>query len=177
MKDIILREIKQHISSWDKTDIYVVSLFVYDEDDDPRKPTVTLGYNTLTQMNSQQEYSWDERDAKWNYAFWLQNNEWDFGYGKTRKYIKDWMKENHLDQVKGKDIYDEQLQQITKSFVQVLIEVVQELHRSGFMIEQFGKEIPVLIHELEYYDEIARQNTEANPSVALDDFVQFCKGM
>ena len=56
----------------------------------------------------------------------------------------------------------------------VLVEVVQELHSSGFIQEQFGKEIPVIIHELEYYDEIAQQNQRANPPETIEEFLEFC---
>jgi hypothetical protein len=31
-------------------DVYVVSLFVYDEEDDHRRPTVTVGFNTEAQV-------------------------------------------------------------------------------------------------------------------------------
>jgi hypothetical protein len=34
------------IPAEERADIYVVSFFVYDEEDDPRKPTVTVGFNT-----------------------------------------------------------------------------------------------------------------------------------
>ena len=47
MKDILLKEIKKYIESWDKSDIYAISLFVNDEEDNPCQPTVTLGYNTM----------------------------------------------------------------------------------------------------------------------------------
>ena len=63
---------------------------------------------------------------------------------------------------------------ITEAFLEVLIEVVKELHESGFIKEQFGKEIPVLIHELEYYEEIAEQNLKANPAETVEEFVKFC---
>ena len=63
---------------------------------------------------------------------------------------------------------------ITEAFIEVLIEVVKELHESGFIKEQFGKEIPVLIHELEYYEEIAEQNLKANPTELVEEFAKYC---
>jgi hypothetical protein len=65
-------------------DVYVVSFLVYDEDDDPRRPTLTIGYNTKTrvqQVLAAQPGSelppagatTDQAEAHWNYAFWLQN--------------------------------------------------------------------------------------------------------
>ena len=65
-------------------------------------------------------------------------------------------------------------EEITKSFVKVLVQVVKELHSTGFILEQFGKEIPILIHELEYYGEIAKQNIEANTKELVEEFVKFC---
>jgi hypothetical protein len=37
----------------------------------------------------------------------------------------------------------------------------------------FGRAIPVLIHELEYCDEIAEQNVRANPDGLADDFARW----
>ena len=75
---------------------------------------------------------------------------------------------------KNSYIDDEELERITKAFVNVLVEVVKELHDSGFVIKEFGKSIPILIHELEYYDTIAQQNLKANPAEIIDEFVNFC---
>ena len=48
MFDYLRGLIKENILKWDVLDIYVISLFVYDEDDDPNFPTVVLGYNTVS---------------------------------------------------------------------------------------------------------------------------------
>jgi len=64
---------------------------------------------------------------------------------------------------------------ITADFVDVLIDVVKELYQSGFTLEKFGKKIPVIIHELEYYDKIADQNIKANSLEVIGmDFIAFC---
>jgi hypothetical protein len=39
----------------------------------------------------------------------------------------------------------------------------------------FGRPIPVLVHELEYYDAIAMQNLAANPPGVADDFIRWCR--
>lgn len=64
---------------------------------------------------------------------------------------------------------------ITQKFVDLLVSIVQELHSSGFIRNKFKKDIPILIHELEYYDTIAEQNLRANPADTVADFVRFCK--
>ena len=38
------------IPASDRPGVYVVSLLVYDTDDDPRRPTITVGYNTEAQV-------------------------------------------------------------------------------------------------------------------------------
>jgi len=53
---------------------------------------------------------------------------------------------------------------------------VQRLHANDIR-RIFGRTLPVLIHELEYYEEIAAQNLRANPSGAVPDgFVRWCRG-
>ena len=53
MKEQLKEAIMQTIASWDEADIYVVSLYVYDDNDDPCRPTVTVGYNTESYLNEQ----------------------------------------------------------------------------------------------------------------------------
>lgn len=59
---------------------------------------------------------------------------------------------------------------VTGRFVAMLVEIVRDVHASGLVEEIFGRPIPVLIHELEYYDEIVEQNRRANPPGLTDDF-------
>ena len=83
--------IVDNINAWTDTDIYVISLFVYDNNDNPCKPTVTLGYNTESQVRSTTEFASDEEEAKWNYAFWLQNEFFVFGEDETAETVKNWI--------------------------------------------------------------------------------------
>ncbi len=60
--------------------IYVVSFFVYDEEDDPRRPTITVGFNTESDVTRADPEAADpvraassKSEARWNYAFWRQN--------------------------------------------------------------------------------------------------------
>lgn len=182
MKQILLEQIKNKIATWDKSDIYAVSLFVYDRDDNPCEPVVVLGYNTMEQFQAEIPNADGEQEAKWNYAFWLQNEEMSFGTGETQSYVKQWIKDlgytyfTYEEMFEAEEEPEESLYEgITEAFIQVLIEVVKELHESHFIKEQFGREIPVLIHELEYYEEIAMQNLKANPSEVAEEFVAFCR--
>lgn len=65
----IYEDLKPVIEGWEDDDIYAISFFVYDLDDDPDMPTVTIGYNTLSHWEASIEKASDEAEAKWNYAF------------------------------------------------------------------------------------------------------------
>jgi hypothetical protein len=170
-----------------RPDIYVLSLFVYDEDDDPRRPTVRVGFNTESDVarsaDPAEAFSTDVHEARWNYAFWCQNElaligdtESDAEGARLRE---QWARDEGLwyDLVEDESpVFDDLDERLTNGFVSLLEGVVQRLHAAD-IIRIFGKPLPVLIHELEYYDEIASQNLRANPpGVVPDDFVRWCQG-
>ena len=175
MKEQLKEAIMQTIASWDEPDIYVVSLYVYDYDDDPCRPTVTVGYNTESYMNEELEYASDEDEARWNYAFWLQNDDFIFGMDDTADTVRQWIINSNFAYCQVCDTTPiEYESEITEAFVEILVDIVRELHESGFIQETFGHEIPVIIHELEYYYEIAEQNICANGIELVEDFARFC---
>lgn len=178
------------IPAEERPDIYVVSLFVYDRDDDPRKPTVTVGFNTETQVTANLPVEADftrassDSEARWNFAFWLQNQlvvvcdeEGDpLGAQLRDAWIRDSGLWFDLDDPDAQPMFDERGEPITATFVALLVELIKRLHGDGEVERIFGRPIPVIIHELEYYDQIADQNLEANPAGAIpDEFVTFCR--
>lgn len=159
------------------SDIYVVSLFVYDEEDNPAYPTVTVGFNTETQVRAETPSAWDEAEARWNYAFWLQNDLGILGEAprdaQGAALRNAWVQEIEPAAAALMDedgpFPDDDLV-VTDEFVEILVRTVQSLHADGVVEEIFGRPIPVLIHELEYYDEIVEQNRRANPDGLVEDF-------
>jgi len=175
MKEQLKEAIMQTIASWDESDIYVVSLYVYDDNDDQCRPTVTVGYNTESYLNEQLEFASDEVEARWNYAFWLQNDDYVFGKGETADIVRRWIINSGFAYCQACDTTPVEYEsEITDAFVEILIDIVRELHESCFIQETFGREIPVLIHELEYYYEIGEQNIRANGIELVEDFARFC---
>jgi hypothetical protein len=61
------------IPAADAGDIYAVSFLIDNEDDDPRQPTLTIGYNTEAQARRSVQDASDQAEARWNHAFWIQN--------------------------------------------------------------------------------------------------------
>jgi hypothetical protein len=183
-------------------DVYVVSFLVYDEDDDPRRPTLTIGYNTQTQVQqvlAAQPGSellpagapTDEAEARWNYAFWLQNELVVIG-DSTRdpvgaqlrdQWIKDsglWFDEPKAAPVDAPDAWDAvepMADQITQRFVQACVQLANQLHADGLIQKIFGRSVPVLVHEVEYYDAIADQAEAANPPGVAADFVTWVRNL
>ena len=165
MKEKIQQSIEQKISEWQEEDIYAVSLYVFDEEDDPCRPVAVLGYNAEKQVQKSIPEASDEQEARWNYAFWLQNEEMCWGQGETAEDIKEWITEQDL---WGRE------DEITEKFVGLLVAIVQDIHALGLLRDKFGKELPILIHGLEYDERTARQNIEANGETLDRDFVSFC---
>jgi hypothetical protein len=186
LKKYVFESIKAEILSWNNDvikDIYVISLYISNSEDDPRRPMITLGYNTMEQYESALEDASDNSEAKWNYAFWLQNEELIIGdnWGENLEdgeKINQWIKENNLyysDEEEDED-FDKALKlgdEITSRFVELCVEVVKELHEEGIIEQKFGKALPLIIHELEYYDLIAEQNKRANPEEVIKEFVDW----
>ena len=160
----------QKIDQNELSDIYVYSFYVSNVDDDPRLPSLTIGYNTATNLNENIEGASSKNEAKWNYTFWLQNELVLIGEDDdSQDLITEWIENQDLyytdeDEDDDFDTCLEKGEKITKSFVSTLIGIVQRLHK-----EQIT-ELPILIHELEYYDEIKNQNVLANGIERVKEF-------
>ena len=157
------------IASWNEPDIYVVSFYFWEDEQNPCKPRLSIGFNTerryqetLTEVDDG-----DEHDARWNFAWWLQNDH-DVQYGcdpQSAKLIEKWVGTFKI------------RYHITGAFNDMLVQVVQRIHKEGILTSHFGKELPIIIHELEYYDEPLKINLAANgPELIEQGFIDLCKG-
>jgi hypothetical protein len=176
--------------------IYAVSFFIYDQDDDPRRPTLTIGYNTdnqvrhvlATQPGLSTGRPSDEAEARWNYAFWLQNELTVIG-DQTRdpagaRLCQAWIKDNGWWFPEPDGNTDDDWapflaagEQITSNFVSLCVRTASQLHAAGVIGQTFGHAIPVLIHELEYYDQIADQTEDANPPGLAEPFTSWIRNL
>lgn len=176
IKSLISILIEDTISSWEEPDIYALSLFVYDDEDNPCKPTVILGYNTESEYERNISIADSKQEARWNYIFWLQNNELSFGTDETAPIVRQWLISNDLPYDENADSSDaERYSCVTDAFTSLLADIVQNLHASGFITKTFGKDIPILIHGLDYNNKTAEINLLANCNESVRDFVNFCK--
>ena len=65
---------------------------------------------------------------------------------------------------------------IIEQFVALCVQVSRALHDDGSITGAFGRPLPIIVHELEYYDEIAEQTRRANPPGLTSEFEQWVKG-
>ena len=185
----IISKVKPIISEWIEDEIYAISFFVYNKEDNPCEPTFTLGFNTERDyQNALVNGAVDEHEARWNYAWWAMNNYLVFGDGETAEIVKQWITSRGWPYFTSEEFFNifddknfefkkELFEELPNVFAKILVDVVKHLHESEFIKNKFGKEIPIIIHEFEYYDEIAIQNIEANtlPLVqGLIDFIGYC---
>ena len=58
-------------------------------------------------------------------------------------------------------------------FMDIIVSVVKELHQRGVVKEQIGKDVPIIVHELEYYDLPIDWTIRSNPKPLIDEFLEF----
>jgi hypothetical protein len=175
-------------------DVYVVSLYA-DREVDPRSLIVHVGFNTEARVAETtpapgQGPGWpvasDPGEARWNFAFWLQNELGVLGDPSKdpegAAHAERWLRDLELwysDEEEEADFEAamKKAEPIDAKFADLLVEITRQLHDDGTIVRIFGRRIPVLIHELEYYDAIAEQNRRANPNGEADEFARWIDEM
>ena len=71
LKKYIWEKANEVISKVNNDDVYAYSFLIYNDHDDPRKPVLTIGFNTLSNYQKEIINASGSEEAKWNYAFWL----------------------------------------------------------------------------------------------------------
>ncbi|WP_405774735.1 hypothetical protein [Streptomyces sp. NBC_00859] len=173
------------IPAADADDIYAVSFLIDNEDDDPRQPTLTIGYNTEAQARCSIQDASDRAEARWNYAFWIQNRLAVVGdlthdvTGATARQA--WITEHGLWYVEPTDPAERDSAigplagQIEALFNHTCCRIARTLHATGVIERSVGRPLPVIVHELEYYEAIARQTEGANPPGLADEFTSWVR--
>lgn len=170
-------------------DIYALSFHVFDFQDDPRHPMLQLGFNTEAHCRASspvqgRKPGWpvasDAREARWNFAFWPQNELVFVGEPDTQggQLLEQYLRSNDLwfTDEDGEADFDrccEIAVAITAEFVAIMVRIAQALHANGVIANRFGRVIPIIVHELEYYEQIAIQTNAANPPGVALEFVDW----
>lgn len=105
-------------------------------------------------------------EARWNFCNWKE----DYIGGLDKAAVKRWLSGNNLnfDEYEDEGIIEDLA-------FDILVLAVIELHKSGVIKNHFGKDLPVIIHGMEYYDKTAVMSVKANGAGLLDkEFFDFC---
>jgi hypothetical protein len=158
-------------------DIYALSFFINDNDDDPRYPVLQLGYNTLKHVADSTAFASSVEEAKWNFAFWLQNELEFIGLPETEdaQLLEELLRSRSLwytdeDEEADFDLCMQLGSEITAYFVDACVRIARALHENGVVEQQFSRPIPIVVHELEYYEKITVQTRSANPLGLAKEF-------
>ncbi len=110
-------------------------------------------------------------EERWNYAYWSHENEamlidpWDEGEGWER--YQRWLKATGLDAAS-------QDERLLKMF-DVASEVGLRLQKDTQIEKMFKNKIPIIIHDLEYWDAPENATKKANPKGEADVFLEAFK--
>ncbi|HWZ23040.1 MAG TPA: hypothetical protein VNW06_10325 [Cytophagaceae bacterium] len=168
-----------------KDDVYALSFWFFTDNDDPRYPMIVFSYNTITNYKNSILSASDEEEAKWNFAFWLQDELEVIG-GEKDKLLAEWFKTtpHYYSEEENEAAFDddelfettsEQGSMFCEEFIEEIIGITQQLFSEKIIETKFRKNIPILVHELEYYDEPVSWTVRSNPKGLVDEFVEWTK--
>ena len=177
-------KVKSIISDWDEKSIYAISFYV--ESNEAKEYSgycnvtdFVISYNTEADCDGADELS----EERWNYAFWRQNEHPiidTFEKNEGAKILFEWYKQNGINNIGYEDenCYDADCKYIGKGpvghyeLLTMASNVAKRLQNELFLKSKYGKQIPIIVHGLEYawYDIQATRN--ANPNGEADMFLK-----
>ena len=181
---IFYQQIKEIIESWNEPGIYAISFYV-----ESNEAIECNGYSNLTNFSVSYNTEADCHNAgpydeeRWNYAFW-RHNVTDivdmYGPNDGAKLLFQWYAENGIQNlgVEEEDCYDEACHYIGKGpvghyeLLTIAANIAARLQREKLIEKKFGKQLPIIVHGLEYpwYDIEATKR--ANPFGEAETFLQ-----
>lgn len=188
LEEVLYDKVKAEILTWDEPDVYAISFFVdnnlaYEYGGHENVSAWSISYNTEKDCKGAGKYS----EERWNYAFWRQNEFPIIDINVPNKYtdvLYEWYEEQGITNIGYEDdenAFDEDMNYIGKGpaghyeLVFMAADIAKRLQGESVIKEQFGKEIPIIVHGLEYawYDIEATKT--ANPNGEADVFLKAMK--
>jgi hypothetical protein len=173
----LYNKVKPIIESWNEEGIYAISFFVHTNEASDNIPYFAISYNTEDDCG----HSSPLREERWNYAFWRQDENEVIGDEESTNLLLQWYDENDIKNI-GKEnkelMYDKDGNYIGKGpngyyeLLQVVSDVAIRLHNEKVIFNTFKKEIPIIIHDLEYAWYELEATQKGNPSGLVDVFLK-----
>lgn len=169
--------IKAIMETWNKDEeIYAISFFLQDGGEG-EIPSLAVSYNTEEYCDSAP----DNDEERWNYACWSQDEE-NVIEEQEEKILKEWYESQgisveELGYEDSEENYDENGNDIGKGpkglyeLVQILPDVAKKLREEKVVERCCKKNVPIIIHDLEYTWYMVEATKKANPGVDLSGFL------
>lgn len=182
LEQFLYDKVMEVMDTWEYTeDMYVVSFMLYQNDcftyeDLENLTDFSVGYNTEEWTDGAGPYD----EARWNYAFWCENEVPIIDVSNEKGIVNenffvlmDWYMQENIEPF----VYERGASNTNgyMELLKVVTKVAKRIQEEGYLKEKLGKRIPIVIHDLDYVDEIIEATKEANPYGEANDFLQFAK--
>lgn len=182
--------LKAVLGNWHEEGIYVISFFLdtneaYEYNGFSNVTFFSVSYNT--EKDCPGAGALDE--ARWNYAFWRQNETPildAYAAPEGMKILFDWYREKgytNIGQEHAETAYDAKMRYIGRGpvgcyeLLEQVTEAAARLQTSGFIQKTFGKQIPIILHDLTYTWYTIEATKKANPHGEAETFLAAMKEM
>lgn len=186
VKEYLYERVKKEIDLWDEKDIYAISFFIYSNEaftynEFSNITEFSISYNTEKDCSGADINS----EERWNYAFWRQN-EINITDSEGQKVLFQWYKENGIDNIGYEDrsnSYDANYKYIGKGpvgyyeLLTVVSDVANKLQNENYIVNKFGKPLPIIIHDLEYSWYVIEATKNANPKGEANQFIEVMRAL
>ncbi|GGL00948.1 hypothetical protein [Streptomyces flaveus] len=164
-----------------RPEIYVVSFRLWRVDQDPRYPYVAIGYNTESEVRRVMEQGCAyEGTARWEYAYWLLEGFEMVGHVPedpvgSKLHLAEaqaaglWYEDEGSLSDEARDALDDQL---VSRFDDVCIDAARHLHADGHLTRVLGRQVPVVLFDMDRPGWEVEATEAANPREVLADFLE-----
>ncbi len=182
--------LKAVLGNWHEEGIYAISFFLdtneaYEYNGVSNVTFFSVSYNTEKDCPGAGMHD----EARWNYAFWRQNETPildAYAAPEGMKILFDWYREKGLTNIGQENVetaYDAGMQYIGKGpvgcyeLLEQVTAAAKWLQQSSFIQKTFGKQIPIILHDLTYTWYTIEATKKANPHGEAEAFLAAMKEM
>ena len=188
LRDLLVAQCRGFLQKLDmvvREDVYAFSLYV--DTGDTTAPELVLSFNTYAQTKralAGQTASYgglpsSENEARWNYGFWLRAPNLRCLVPRESSDGSLWhqlLAERGISYSESEEFDIESFETSVKHLLNELaVAVAKEMHRTGLIREIFGRDLPIIIHGLEYDEGTAQRTASANPKGLSADFCKWAR--
>jgi len=159
MYNFLKKRVIEIIESWTVENGYAISLIICESS------SVSLDYNEENENNVD-----IHSEKRWNYAFWNQHD-----YEVTKSYEEKELLQNWLIYLDNKNGEDYSICNLIDNphFTDMVVKIMNEIRKEGLISKTFGKEVPIIIHDLDYHDHMVKLTKLVNDQYLIDDFIKW----